>query len=66
MNDKTEDPIEKAKFALAEARHALAQMTGDPQDYYAAADLFDRCDGREAEQKAKLCRKAARLLEVVE
>lgn len=50
------------KKRRAEDAHVKAQQSGDYDDYFAAADLFDELNGSEYEQKAKQCRKAARLL----
>lgn len=50
------------KKRRAEEAHVKAQLSGDYNDYFAAAELFDELNGAEAEQKAKQCRKAARLL----
>lgn len=61
-NDEIERKIAEAKKTLAESKHLLAQLSGDPKDYEAAALLFDECEGTDAEQKARQCRKAARLL----
>ena len=50
------------KVRRAEDAHAKAQQSGEYNDYFTAADLFDELNGREYEQKAKQCRKAARFL----
>lgn len=50
------------KKRRAEEAHVKAQESGLSSDYFAAADLFDELNGAEYEQKAKQCRKAARLL----
>lgn len=54
--------IVQDKWRQAEEAHTRAQQSGDYNDYFAAAELFDELNGAEAEAKAKQCRKAARLL----